>query len=260
MRTWIPIVVAVVLAPAAARGDDTTAKATALADKADLIYRGTTSAAVFTMKVHTKAYDRGYEIVAWDDSRKGDRTLVKILGPALWRGFGTLKLGDSLKLFDPKSNNVTVVGQSMLGDSWMGSHFSNDDLVKETHLARDYRIAVAHATDGKLGDRAGRSYDLTLTPKPTAPVPWGRIAFRVFEAGPLVLPVRADYFRKATDTKPTRSITFDDVAELGGRTLPRAMTVTVAAKPGEYTSITYKTIKFDVAIPDAKFTEQALRR
>jgi len=242
-----------------ARADDA-ARVARLVDRADRIYRGKTSAAVFDMHIKTKSYERSYQIVMWDDSRKADRALVKILGPALWRGFGTLKIGNTLKLFDPKSNRVTVVGQSMLGDSWMGSHFSNDDLVQETRLSRDFRIQLGGHRAGTLAGHAGTYDDLVLTPKPTAPVAWGKIRYRLFEAGDLVVPVRADYYRKPTDAKQVRSIEFGDVTDIGGRTIPKTVTVTVADKPGESTTITYKTVKFDVGIPDSKFTEQALRR
>jgi len=258
MRTsWAMIAVVALGMPA--RADDA-ARIASLVDKADRIYRGTTSASVFEMHVKTRSYEREYEIVMWDDSRNGDRALVKILGPALWRGFGTLKIGDSLKLFDPKSNRITVVGQSMLGDSWMGSHFSNDDLVQETRLARDFDVALAGSHPGKLADHSGTFDDLVLTPKPTAPVAWGKIRYQLFDGGGVVLPVRADYFRKPNDRRPVRSLVFGDVSTLGGRLVPKTVTVTVASKPGEATTITYKTVKFDVAIPASKFTEQALRR
>lgn len=248
------------LVATAARADDRAPTATELVARADRIYRGTTSAAVFSMHIVTRSFERSYDIVSWDDSRHGERALVKILGPALWRGFGTLKIGDSLKLYDPSSNRVTVVGQSMLGDSWMGSHFSNDDLVKETHLATDYDAALVRSWNGQLGERHGTYHEIALAPKPTAPVAWGRITYQVFATGDLVLPVRADYARKADDRTPVRTIAFDDVTEVGGRTVPRTMTITVAAKPGESTSITYKKLAFDVAIPDEKFTDQGLRR
>jgi len=235
-------------------------KLAALVDKADMIYRGTTSAAVLDMDIKTTSFHRAYKIVTWDDRRHGDHALVKILGPALWRGFGTLKIGDSLKLFDPRSNHVTVVGQSMLGDSWMGSHFSNDDLVKETHLAKDYDARLVKSWPGDDAGKHGTFHLIALTPKPTAPVAWGRIEYQIFENGDLILPVRADYFRKAKDTKAVRAMLFGDVKDLGGRTLPTTMTVTVAKKPGEFTKITYTAIKFDVAIPAEKFSEQALRK
>ena len=231
-----------------------------LLDKADMAYRGTTSAGVFDMKVKTSSFTRDYKVVMWDDSRGTDRTLVKILGPALWRGYGTLKVGDSLRLFNPTTNHVTVVGQSMLGDRWMGSHFTNDDLVKDTHLARDYHVALGKTWSGTLAGKAGTFYQIKLTPRPTAPVAWGRIDYQLFEAGPMVVPVRADYYRKAGDRNAVRTMSFSDVHDLGGRTLPSSLTVTVASKPGEFTRIHYTALKFNVAIPSSKFTEQALRK
>jgi hypothetical protein len=242
----------------------TTAKADSVAElvqRADMAYRGKTSAAVITMQIKTQSYERSYKIVSWDDSRGKDRTLIKILGPALWRGNGTLKIGNQLKLYDPKTNHVTVVGHSMLGESWMGSHFSNDDLVKETRLARDYTITLEK--QWSAASPAGGTatfYRLKLTPKPTAPVAWGKIRYELWEQGKVIAPERADYYRRAGDTTAARTITFTKVGEIGGRTIPTVMTCTLARKPGEYTRIVYEKLKLDSAIPDSKFTEQALRK
>ncbi len=232
-----------------------------LIDRADLVFKGETSAAVLEMKIKTKSFERSYKIVSWDDSRGKERTLIKILGPALWRGYGTLKIGDGLKLYNPKTNHVTVVSHSMLGDSWMGSHFSNDDLVKETKLSRDYRFKLVKKWSGKsdLGPRS-TFYRVALKPTPSAPVAWDRIIYEVVEDGDIVLPLSAAYYRKAKDNKPTRTITFTEPRRLGGRLVPAVMTVTVAKKPGEYTKIVYKKLKLDANLPKSKFTEQALRK
>ncbi len=231
-----------------------------LVRRADMVYRGKTSAAVLQMEIKTKSYKRDYKIVVWDDARGKDRTLIKILGPALWRGHGTLKLGSQLKLYDPKTNHVQVVSHSMLGDSWMGSHFSNDDLVKETRLARDYRLALQKKWQA-AGPAGGQAtfYRIDLTPKPTAPVAWGRIAYELWEQGSTIAPHAAYYYRKAADTQSARTISFSDVRDLGGRTLPAVMTIRLASKPGEHTRLTYQKLKLDVDIPSNKFTEQALR-
>ncbi|MBI4704086.1 MAG: outer membrane lipoprotein-sorting protein [Deltaproteobacteria bacterium] len=231
-----------------------------LVGRADLAFRSRTSAAVIEMEVKTASYERSFKIVAWDDSRDGERTLIKILGPALWRGYGTLKVGDQLKLYDPKTNHVQVVGHSMLGDAWMGSHFSNDDLVKETRLARDYRVSLLSKwTAGSPAGGEAVFYRVLLEPKPTAPVVWGKIVYELWEQGGATLPGRADYYRKAGDGAPARSIVFTEVEPLGGRTLPTVIVCTVASKPGESTRIKYRTLKLDVDIPAGKFTEQALR-
>lgn len=232
----------------------------ALLEKADMVYRGKSSAAVFDMTIKTSSSERSYKVVVWGQDGAEDRVLIKLLGPALWRGFGTLKVGDSLQLYDPKSNHVTVVSHSMLGNSWMGSHFSNDDLVKETRLQRDYHVKlIAKAErDTGLGYRATH-YRLELTPKPRAPVVWGRIVYELWARGDAAVPLRILYFRRANDREPARTMTFADVREFDGRMAPASMKVTVADQPGEYTRIVYQQIKFDVRIPDNKFTEQALR-
>jgi hypothetical protein len=231
-----------------------------LVKRADLIFRGDTSAAVLQMEVKTKSYHRSYKIVSWDDARKGDRSLIKILGPAAWRGHATLKIGDKLKLFNPKTNHVQVVGHSMLGNSWMGSHFSNDDLVKETRLARDYKLKLAKKWKAKApnGERA-TFYRVSMTPRPTAPVAWGRIVYELWDTGKSAAPTKAEYYRKAGDKKSARVISFTDLGDLGGRIVPRKMTVRVARKPGEYTRITYKKLKLNIDIPARKFSEQAMR-
>ncbi len=232
-----------------------------LVRRADTVFRGKTSAAVMSMEVKTKTYTRNYKIVSWDDARGTERTLIKILGPASFRGFGTLKIGEQLKLYDPKTNHIQVVGASMLGGSWMGSHFSNDDLVKETRLARDYTIALSKKwkAQAPVGGEA-TYYRIAMSPKPTAPVAWGRIDYELWENAAAIVPVSATYYRKPKDTKAARKMSFDDVKKMSGRYVPVKLTVTITDKPGEHTSITYNKLKFDVDIPNAKFTEQALRR
>lgn len=231
-----------------------------LVRRADEVARGKTSAAIMTMEVKTKNYHRSYEIVAWDDSQGGDKTLIKILGPVAYRGFGTLKLGEQLKLYDPKTNHVQVVGPSMLGGSWMGSHFTNDDLVKETRLSRDYNLKLVKKWHGTEVGRDATHYRVQMTPKPSAPVAWGRIDYELWEAGDAIVPMSAGYFRKAGDKAAARTLTFSGVKVMDGRTLPTVLVMRVASKPGEFTKITYNKLRLNVAIPENQFTEQALRR
>jgi len=250
------VLAAFLLAPAAAAG----APISKLVERADMVFRAKTSAAVLRMEIKTKRYQRSYKLVAWDDSRSGDKTLIRILGPASWRGHATLKIGEQLKLYNPKTNHIQVVGHSLLGGSWMGSHFSNDDLVKETRLSRDYNLALAKkwTANAPVGGSA-TYYRVTMTPKPTAPVAWGRIDYQLWENSEGIVPVRADYYRKKGDATPARSIVFTDVKKMAKRYVPAVMTVTLASKPGEMTRLTYTKLKLNVKIPSNKFTEQAMR-
>ncbi|HEY6178885.1 MAG TPA: outer membrane lipoprotein-sorting protein [Kofleriaceae bacterium] len=230
-----------------------------LVHKADMVYRGKSSASVFDMTIKLHAGERVYKVIVWSENGEEDRVLIKLLGPALWRGFGTLKLGNSLKIYDPKSNHVTVVSHSMLGDSWMGSHFSNDDLVKETRLDRDYQIKslATDTRDTDLGFKA-TYHTLELTPTPRAPVVWGRIVYELWAHDDAAVPVKVTYYRKAEDRTPARTITFTQVREFDGRLVPATLQVTVTDKPGEFTRIDYEKLKFNVRIDPQKFTEQAL--
>lgn len=260
-RFLIAAVAATVLATRVAEGGED--RFSELIRRADTALWGKSSAAVMRMEIKTRSYQRSYEMVVWYDRRdpSRERALVKILGPALWRGYGTLKVGGLLKLYNPSTNHVTVVSHSMLGDSWMGSHFTNDDLVRETHLEEHFQHKLLNKWSGKSpGGEAVIFYRFELTPRPTAPVAWGKIIYELWEARDAVVPTRAVYYRKARAREPDRSLTFSDVKDLGGRRVPSRMEMTVASKPGEHTAITYKTIRFNLAIPASKFTEQALRQ
>jgi outer membrane lipoprotein-sorting protein len=247
----------VFLSPETAQADEVTD----LIRKADEIMRGETSAAVMSMKIKTKSFERSYEMVSWGDERgKADKALIKILGPASFRGFGTLKIGAQLKLYDPKTNHVQVVGQSLLGSSWMGSHFSNDDLVKETTLADHYTLKLLKKTSGKSSSGPATFYTVALFPKPTAPVAWGRIEYELWHNKAGTVPVSAAYFKRRGDKKASRTMQFSSVKKMAGRLVPAVMTMRVADKPGEYTKIEYRKLKLDVDIPASKFTEAELRR
>jgi hypothetical protein len=243
--------------PRTARGAD---DLTGLVRAADHVLRGKTTAALIEMRVHTASYDRSYSTVYWADERGAEtRTLVKILGPARFRGHGTLKIGGRLSLYDPASNRVTWLSGSMLGDAWMGSHFSNDDLVKETELARDYRSKLEQVWSEEVSGKPATRYRIELSPTPRAPVAWDHITLTLYVQDSAVIPTREDYYRKHGEATPTRSLLFSEVKDIGGRLAPTRLTMQVASKPGEYTTLDYKKVTFDKDIPPAKFSEQALR-
>ena len=232
-----------------------------LVHRADHILRGNTTAALLKMHVHTSSYDRSYDMVYWGDERGGtSRGLVKVLGPARWRGNGTLKVGGRLSLYDPRSDRVTVLSSTMLGDNWMGSHFTNDDLVKETDLAKDYRPHLDKSWEADANGSPAHYYRIRLDPKPTAPVAWNHITIELYEQGASLIPTVEEYYRRVGEKRPTRTLTMTDVKEMGGRKVPTTLTMRVAAKPGEYTSLIYEKVRFDADVPGSKFTEQALRQ
>ncbi|MGH8526514.1 MAG: outer membrane lipoprotein-sorting protein, partial [Gammaproteobacteria bacterium] len=164
---------------------------------AENILRGQTSAAVLSMRIKKETYQRDYDLmVLTDDRSASSKVMIKMLGPALWRGNVTLKVDDKITFYDPRSNRVTVMGSSMLGDNWMGSHFTNDDLMRETDLSKHYTNELVEQGPGQ--DEVGASvtrYRIRLAPKPIAPVAWGKVIYRLYlDQNRRVFPEQLDYY------------------------------------------------------------------
>jgi len=219
-------------------------------DHVDDLFRGNSSYGTFSMKVVTEHYSREMKMEGW--SRGKDYSLIRILSPKKERGMATLKAEKDIWNYLPKVRRVIKVPSSMMGGSWMGSHFTNDDLVKESRMADDYDHEVTFQ-----GEREGRPViDLTLIPKPEAAVVWGKVVVTV--QGGAWLPLAGDYYDE--DLEKTRAMVYSDERELGGRTLPARMLVTPADKPGEYTEIVYEEMEFDVDLSDDVFTLRNLQK
>jgi outer membrane lipoprotein-sorting protein len=219
-------------------------------DHVDDLFRGNSSYGTFSMKVVTEHYSREMKMEGW--SRGKDYSLIRILSPKKERGMATLKAEKDIWNYLPKVRRVIKVPSSMMGGSWMGSHFTNDDLVKESRMADDYDHEVTFQ-----GEREGLPViDLTLIPKPEAAVVWGKVVVTVQEGD--WLPLAVDYYDE--DLDKTRAMVYSDEKELGGRTIPARMRVTPADKPGEYTEIVYEEMEFDIDLSDDVFTLRNLQK
>ena len=136
--------------------------------------------------------------------------------------------------------------------SWMGSHFTLDDLVKASHLTRDYLTALSFA-----GERNGVGvYEVTLTPRPEAVVVWGKILLEVRRADHM--PTWQRYYDE--NGKPVRELTLSEYKTLSGRLIPTRLVMRPLDKAGEQSTIVYKNILFDVPISEEMFSLKNLKR
>lgn len=219
-----------------------------LLEKTDDMTRGASSDAVVQMHVKTAQYERTMKMRIW--SLGAEKTLIRILEPAKDAGIATLKVDQNIWNYLPKVDRTMKVPAGMMSGNWMGSHFTNDDLVKESRLSDDF--------DGKITSRPKENpegvYVVELVPKPDAPVVWGSIVAKV---RPDLLPVSVEY--RDEKGKPARTMLFSDYRDFDGRKAPAVMKMVPADKPGEFTEFSYVSIDFDVALPEATFTLQALK-
>lgn len=219
-----------------------------LLNATDDIARGESSVAVIEMQVKTAHYERSMKMQAW--SRGTDKSLIRILEPAKDAGISTLMVDDNIWNYLPKVDRTMKVPAGMMSGSWMGSHFSNDDLVKESRLAEDFDAAF----QAKPDTNPAHHYVISLTPRPEAAVVWGKIELEITADR---IPVEGRYY----DEKGAlvRTMTWSDLGEIDGRKVPKTMTLVPADHPEEFTRIRYVTLDFDADVPDTMFSLQSLK-
>jgi outer membrane lipoprotein-sorting protein len=195
------------------------------------------------MTVHRPDWERHMDMKAWT---RGDAdALVRFTGPAKDAGNATLKLGNDTWVYNPKLNQVIKLPASMMSQSWMGSDFSYNDLSKSTDIITDYNHKLTATT--QAGGHA--VWTIEATPKPGAPVVWGKVALQVRDDYVLVGETFYDQ-----DMKPVRVMTADKVASLAGRPYPVSMTMHPLDQPGQWTRVETSNAQFNVGLPAWVFT------
>ena len=114
----------------------TNAEVRALIEEIDQLYRSESSYAVFEMEIVTPHYQRTLAMEAWSLGTK--KTLIRINAPRKEKGVSTLRIDNEMWNYLPKTDRVIRIPPSMMMSSWMGSDFTNDDLVQEFSLFEDY--------------------------------------------------------------------------------------------------------------------------
>jgi outer membrane lipoprotein-sorting protein len=235
--------------PAAVSAEEPS-KARQILDHVDDLFRGDASHGHATMVIKTEHWARTLELEFWSQGK--ERSLIRILAPEKEKGTATLKVGNDLWNYLPKVKRVVKLPSSMLSASWMGSHLTNDDLVKESRMADDYTFEVTFD-----GERDGEpAIEITCIPKPDAAIVWGKVVVRVRRDG--WMPLRVAFYGEDMDL--ARTAAYTDVQEMGGRRLPTTMTFVPAHAPDEYTRIHYDSIVFDPPLDDDLFSLRTLQR
>ncbi len=219
-------------------------------DKVDQMLRGDSSRGRVEMSVVTRRWERNVTMEIWSEGT--EKALIKVLQPKKEAGTATLKVGSDIWNYLPKIDRTIRVPTSMMMASWMGSHFTNDDLVKESRLIRDYEIEISFE-----GEREGvEVYEFLLTPHPKAPVVWGKMLYQVRKKD--LMPIWAEYYDENEELK--RTLTFSEYREMGGRLVPTKSRIVPQDKPEEYTEMIYHELRFDIPIPQGTFSLSSLRR
>ena len=216
-----------------------------LLNHVDQIHRADASYAEIVMEIETPDWQRELKLKAWSLGK--DYTLIRILAPRKDKGVATLRRDREMWNFFPKINKVIKVPPSMMGGSWMGSDFSNDDLVKQTALAKEYEISL---------EKTDKKYILTLVPKQDTVTVWGKIVMHIDRHKLLPLE-QAFYDEKGVKV---RQLNFKDVKEWGGKLIPTVLEMIPLNKKNHKTTVRYEKLDLSLKLEKEFFSLRTLKR
>jgi len=211
-------------------------------------WRGLTSYTVMTMVIHRPDWERSMTMEAW--TKGDDRSLVRIMEPKKDRGNGTLSDDDSMWTFSPKINRVIKVPSSMMGQSWMGSDFSNKDISRADDIIDQYvhTILSTREQDGI------EVYQIESIPHEDAAVVWGSEVLTIREDH--VVLEHAFYDQDGELVKSLKSL---EIVEMGGRTIASRQRMGKTDSPDEWTEISVDEVQYEIELKDSVFTLSNLR-
>jgi outer membrane lipoprotein-sorting protein len=224
--------------------------ADAIIRRAEDLLRGKSSKGTFVMRVITPEYTREMRMETWWVGT--DKALIVIRSPKREAGNKTLKIKNEIWSYLRNTETTIRIPPSMMLQSWNGSDFTNDDLVRESSVADDYTHKIV-STDVVQSEKC---WKIELIPKPDAPVVWGKLYYWVRQTDNL--PARVEYYDERG--KLMRTMLFSDYKVMGGRKLPATWTMINDADPGHRTEFEILDISFDIKISDRVFSFQELER
>ena len=227
-----------------------TLTATEIIQKADNKSRGKSSQGTMTLTIVRPDWKRSITFKAWSKGR--DYSLIYISAPAKEKGQVFLKRGKEMWNWMPSIERLIKIPPSMMMQSWMGSDFTNDDLVKESSIIHDY----THKLIGEEMVRDQLCYKIELIPLPDAPVVWGKIITWITKSG--FDSWKAIYYDE--DLQPVNTMNAYDLKQMGDRTIPTTMEIIPANKKGNKTIMQINSLAFDQPISESFFSQQNMKK
>tara|TARA_R110002051_G_scaffold306_3_gene1351 strand:+ start:18882 stop:19652 length:771 start_codon:yes stop_codon:yes gene_type:complete len=224
--------------------------ATEIVKRADDNMRGKTSEADITIKIIRPTWSREMNMKAW--SKGDDYSMILVTSPAKEKGTVFLKRIKEVWNWIPSIERNIKLPPSMMSQSWMGTDFTNDDLVKEASSVSDYN----HTLLGKETISNKDCYKIEMVPKPSAAVVWEKVIVWIDSED--FLQLKAEFYDE--DGELVNIMNSRDVKELGGRKITSTIEMFPVDKEGNSTVILYNDIIFDIPIIDNFFTTRNMKQ
>jgi outer membrane lipoprotein-sorting protein len=211
-------------------------------------WRGVSSYSEMKMTIHRPDWERSMSMMAWSQGLK--KSLVRVTAPKKDKGNGTLMDDNNMWSFAPKVNKVIKVPSSMMGQSWMGSDFSNKDISRADDIVDRYVHEIIR-TEQFEGHTV---YVIEAIPREDAAVVWGKEILKIRDDKIMLLEEFYDQ-----DGRLVKSMKVLEIAELGGRMTATRQRMQKADSLDEWTEMLVLATDYDIALEDSVFTLSSLR-
>jgi outer membrane lipoprotein-sorting protein len=218
--------------------------------KADDKSRGLSSEGSITMTVIRPDWTRTITMKTWSKSR--EYSLVLITAPAKDKGQVFLKIKTEMWNWVPSIDKTIKIPPSMMLQSWMGSDFTNDDLVKQSSIVVDY----THKILAKENVRGMDCYKIEMIPLPEAAVVWGKVIMWITESG--FDQWKAEYYDE--DNKLVNVSNSSDIKKMGDREIPTHIEMVPLTKKGQKTIMQFDEMKFNTQLNEGFFSQQNMKK
>jgi hypothetical protein len=249
MRTTKYLLVAFCLL-VATKAEAQTLSATEIVKRADDNVRGKSSYSEITMTIVRPTWTRDIGIKSW--SKGTEYSLALITSPARDKGQAFLKRQKDLWNWQPSIGRMIKMSSSVMGQSWMGSDFTNDDMVRESSTVNDY----THQLETTEKVREFNCYKVILTPKENAAVVWGKVIMWISVTD--FVEIKSEFYDE--DNELVNTFNGYNIKTYGSRKLASQMEIVPADKPNQKTVMVVGKYDFDIKIEDNFFSQQNMQK
>jgi outer membrane lipoprotein-sorting protein len=208
-----------------------------------------TGYSVMSMTIIRPTWQRTVEFRSW--SRDDDYALTLITAPAREKGQTFLKRKNEMWSWNPSINRLIKLPPSMMSQGWMGSDYTNDDILRESSVVEDY----THVIEGEEEIDSRMCYKIRLLAKEDAGVLWGRQLWWVDKREFITL--RAELFDE--DGMLVRTEYGKELKTLDGRLLPTLIELIPSENPGNKTVLRIIEMKFNIKLEESFFSQQNMK-
>ena len=210
---------------------------------ADSKLKGNSSYAEMSITIVRPKWKKKMNLKSW--SKGTDYSVTLLTSPAKEKGSVFLKRKKEAWNYLPTIERTVKLPPSMMTQNWMGTDFTNDDLIKQSSMVIDY----THEIIGTEIIENLNCWKLELIPIENASVVWGKL---------IVWIDKKDYMQLKTefydeDLEIVNRMVGSEINEYNGKKLPSKLEFYPLEDDGNKTVIKYNVWNFGVSIPENYF-------